>query len=95
MAKMFALNRIIRADDEVVERHTVFDATPAEANHLDALKAARPATADEIKAAAHKAAIADGTAYGEIPVVTKAEHLEIPPTDADGDPKALPKGNKG
>lgn len=92
MAKLFALNRIILADDTVIPRHSVFDAKPEQAKQFDKLGAARPATEDEIKAAAHQAAIDDGTAYGEVPVISKAEPLEIPPTDADGDPKAAPKG---
>lgn len=91
MAKLFALNQIIMADDTVVPRNSVFDTTPEQAKQFDKLGAARPATADEIADAAHKAAIEDGTAYGEVPVINKAEPLEIPPTDADGDPKAAPK----
>ncbi len=86
MAKMFALTQIIMPDGSMVARNTVFDATPAEAKQFDVLKAARPAMAEEVAAAAQAKAVADGTAFEE-PADTKA-----PPSGAPGDPQGVPKG---
>ncbi len=66
MAKMYALNKILRridGEEVTVPARTVFDCPPAEAKQLDALRAARPATADEVKAHAEAQAKADGTAF--------------------------------
>lgn len=95
MAKMYALNQIILAEDKVVPRHTVFDATPAEAKSLDALKAARPATADEVAAAKEAAAIEDGTAFlenGPSPNDPAPAESVKPTSGAPGDPQSPPKG---
>lgn len=66
MAKLFSKTKIIRVRDgveEVIPKQTVFDATPSEAKQYDALKSARPATADEVKAHAEAHAKATGTAF--------------------------------
>jgi hypothetical protein len=65
MAKMFAKSQIIMPDGSVVARKSVFEATPAQAKQFDALDAARPATSDEIAAAARAKALADGEPYEE------------------------------
>ncbi|AMY70910.1 hypothetical protein [Frigidibacter mobilis] len=64
MAKLFSKNKILRGE-EVIPARTVFDATPSEAKQFDALKSARPATADEIKAHAAAQAKADGKAFAD------------------------------
>ena len=64
MAKLFSKMKIIMPGDVVIPARTVFDATPSEARQFDALKSARPATADEIKAHAEELAKANGSAYG-------------------------------
>lgn len=63
MAKLFSKTKILRGE-EVIPARTVFDATPAEAKQFDTFAAARPATADEIKAHAEAQAKADGSAFG-------------------------------
>ena len=67
MVKLYSKMKIIRHTkdgvEEVIPKRTVFDGTPAEAKQFDALKSARPATADEIKAHAEAQALADGSAY--------------------------------
>lgn len=94
MAKLYALHQIILEDDKVVPRHTVFDATPAQAKQFDALKAARPATAEEINAAKEAAAIADGSAFAEGPSPNDPAPVESvkPASGAPGDPQSPPKG---
>lgn len=94
MAKMYALNRIILEEDKVVPRHTVFDASPAQAKQFDALKAARPATAEEIALAKETAAIEDGTAFLEGPSPNDPEPTDAvkPVSGAPGDPQSPPKG---
>jgi hypothetical protein len=62
MAKLFAKQKILRGE-EVIPARSVFDATPVEARQFDALKAARPATAEEVKAHAEAQAKADGVAF--------------------------------
>lgn len=62
MAKLFAKTKIIRGE-EVIPKNAVFDATPSEARQFDALKGARPATADEVKAHAQAEAKAKGKAF--------------------------------
>lgn len=94
MAKMYALHQIILEDDKVVPRHTVFDATPAQAKQFDSLKAARPATAEEVAAANELAAKADGSAFVEGPSPndpTPAPSVK-PASGAPGDPQSPPKG---
>ncbi|MBI1620014.1 hypothetical protein [Aquamicrobium zhengzhouense] len=94
MAKMYALHQIILEDDKVVPRHTVFDATPAQAKQFDALKAARPATAEEVAEAKEAAAKADGSAFAEGPSPndpSPADNLK-PASGAPGDPQSPPKG---
>lgn len=103
MAKMFALTQIIMNDDEVVPRHTVFDATVAQAKQFDKLNAARPATEKEIKEAEKAAAIKDGTAFLEnvetaarpavdATPVKGAVDITMPDSGAPGDPQSRPKG---
>lgn len=102
MAKLFALTQIILPDDVVVPRHTVFDATPAQAKQFDALKAARHATKEEIDAAKEAAAIADGTAFLEnaetadrpavdAQPVKGAVDATMPDSGAPSDPQSRPK----
>lgn len=62
MAKLFSKMKIVRGE-EVIPKQTVFDATPSEAKQYDALKSARPATADEVKAHAQAEAKATGKAF--------------------------------
>lgn len=62
MAKMFSKTKIIRGE-EVIPKQTVFDATPSEAKQFDALKVARPATADEVKAHTEAQAKATGHTF--------------------------------
>ena len=89
MAKMFAKTTIIMPDDVLVAKGTVFDCTPAQAKQFDALKSARPATAEEIAAAAQAQAVADGSAFAEpeLPLDTVK-----PASGAPGDPQGAPKG---
>lgn len=90
MAKMFAKTMIIMPNDIVVKKGAVFDCTPAQAKQFDGLKSARPATADEIAAAATAAAIADGSAFIEPEVV---QPVSVKPmSNAPGDPQGAPKG---
>jgi hypothetical protein len=49
MAWMTALNEIILGDQPIAAK-TTFECRPEDAKSLDALNAARPATADEIRA---------------------------------------------
>lgn len=89
MAKLLALTKIILKDGSLVERHSVFDATPAEAKQFDALKAARPATAEEVATAKEAAAVADGTAFLD----PEDSFTSIKPASgAPGDPQSPPKG---
>ena len=62
MAKLYAKTKIIRGE-EIIPVRSVFEATPTEAKQFDALKSARPATSDEIKAHAEAQAKADGKAF--------------------------------
>lgn len=62
MAKLYSKTKIIRGD-KVIPKQTVFDATPSEAKQFDVLNAARPATADEVKAHAEAEAKANGKAF--------------------------------
>lgn len=89
MAKMFAKTTILMPDDVLVAKGTVFDCTPAQAKQFDALKSARPATAEEIAFAAQAQAVADGTAFAEpeLPLETAK-----PASGAPGDPQGSPKG---
>lgn len=96
MAKMFALSRIILpapnadGDEQVVLKGKVFDATPEQAKQFDALKAARPATADEIKAAKVETDKANGIVTTEPEPAT--ERPQAPVSGAAGDPNSPPKG---
>lgn len=81
MVKLYAKNRIVMPDDTIVERKEVFEATPTQAKQFDALNAARPATAEEIKAAADAAAVADGTAFfseAELAASERTVSSEVP-----------------
>lgn len=99
MAKLFAHTKIILpADDKhpeerLVAKGSVFTATPEQAKQFDAIKAARPATKEEIDAAAQEAAVADGSAFvapaPSDPVVDVDEPVV---TTAAGDPAGRPKG---
>lgn len=60
MAKLYSLTKILQADDAMLDKGKVFDATPEQAKAFDALGAARPATDDEIKAAKAEADHANG-----------------------------------
>ena len=93
MPKLYALSRIILEDDKVVPRHTVFDATVAQAKQFDTLKAARPATEDEINAAKEAAAIANGSAFIEGPSPNDPAPTTAmkPDSGAPGDPQSPPK----
>lgn len=103
MPKLYSLTQIILAEDKVIERNTVFDATVAQAKQFDKLKAARPATEQEIKAAEKAAAEADGTAFlanaetAARPAVDAqpargAVDISMPDSGAPGDPQSKPKG---
>ena len=87
MAKLYALHKILMPDGETIERKTVFDATPAQAKQFDKLKAARPATADEIKVAAEKQAAADGVTLDE----PQLDLMPKPASGAAGDPQGAMK----
>lgn len=98
MAKLYSLTKIIRqnkkGEEEEVLRHTVFDATPAEAKSFDAIKVARQATKEEIEAAekAEKAR-SEGLAVDETPlpnIVT--ETAPVPASGAKSDPQSAPRG---
>lgn len=92
MAKLFSKTSIIRYNngvEEVIAKGVVFDATPTEAKQLDALRSARPATAEEVSAHNHKVAVSQGQAVAE-PVAPVAEPL--PASGAVGDPRGAPKG---
>ena len=86
MAKMFAKTAILMPDNTIVKKGTVFACTPAQAKQFDALKAARPATPEEIEAADKAAALADGSAFGEPELP-----LSKPASGAPGDPNGAPK----
>lgn len=98
MVKLYALNKILRGKDQVIDPavEPVFDATPDEAKQFDALKSARPATADEVAKAKDRAAKKDGTAFlaSPEPVAASAPAAEVdaPESGANGDPKSAPKG---
>lgn len=103
MPKLYSLTQIILAEDKVVERNKVFDATVAQAKQFDKLKAARPATEQEIKAAEKAAAEADGSAFSEnaetaarpavdAQPVRGAVDISMPDSGAPGDPQSKPKG---
>lgn len=62
MAKLFANNPIILEGDVTIPARTVFDATPAQAKQFDKLGAARPATAEEVKAWTEAEASKNGVA---------------------------------
>ena len=62
MAKLYAKNPIILEGDVAIPARTVFDATPAQAKQFDKLGAARPATAEEVKAWADAEAAKNGMA---------------------------------
>lgn len=87
MAKLYALTQIIMPDDTVVQRKTVFDATPLQAKQFDKLKAARPATAAEIDEAKTERAIEEGSRFPDPEPTSKA-----PVSTAPGDPNGKPKG---
>lgn len=101
MAKLYSLSEIILDADTVVPRHTVFDATPSQAKQFDALKAARPATADEVAAAKEAEAIKDGSAFLENmetaarpaadaePVKGRVD-ISMPDSGAEHDPNSKP-----
>lgn len=96
MAKLYALTNIIMPDGTEHPRKTVFDASAAQAKQFNALKAARPATEKEIKAAAEQTAHDNGTAYlGEVSeevADTQREQVDIKPdSGAPGDPQSKPK----
>lgn len=96
MAKMYALRKILRHNkkgvEEVLEKRTVFDATPAEAKQLDALNAARPAREDEVKAFEAAMATKDGAYFLDgIEAVTMVAPLRPVGSGAAGDPNNAPK----
>ncbi|MDR3474328.1 MAG: hypothetical protein P4M09_21975 [Devosia sp.] len=79
----------------VIEKRKAFEATPDQAKQLDGLKAARPATADEVKAAKDQAVKADGSAFtvaAAAPTAPVPDASATPPASgAKGDPAAVPK----
>jgi len=92
MAKLFSKTKIIRVNDgveEVIPKGVVFDATPTEAKQFDALKSARPATAEEVSAHNYRLAVSQGQVVAE-PAAPVAEPL--PDSGAVGDPRSAPKG---
>lgn len=99
MAKLFALTKIILPPDDknkeerLVAKGQVFNATPDQAKQFDGLKAARPATDEEIAAAKEAQAVADGTTFvapaPSDPVLDQP--ADTVTSTASGDPKALPK----
>lgn len=101
MAKLFSKMKIIRHTkdgvEEVIPKRTVFDATPAEAKQFDALKSARPATADEVKADKERRELDQGITF-QNPAPSDAvleAPAALPDSGAQGDPKSAPKGRNG
>lgn len=96
MAKMFSLTKILRQDskgaEELIDKGKVFNATPDFAKQMDAIKAARPATAEEIEAAKEAEALADGSAFVAPTTSDIAARASMPASGADGDPQSAPKG---
>ncbi len=103
MAWMFSLRTIHLPKEgggvKIVEKRKAFEVTPDQAKQLDALKSARPATLDEVKAAKAAAARADGSAApAAAPVAQPAPAAAVddtatkPPSGAAGDPDAPVKG---
>lgn len=100
MAKMYAINKIIRTNkdgqEEVIPARTVFECTPAEAKQFDGLKAARQATKEEITKADELAAAANGSLFGEEQPASTSTQVSLA-ADApvvENDPKGLPKDSK-
>ena len=87
--KLYALKTIIRGN-ETIKPKTVFDAKGKEADDLRDLRAARPATVEEIRDAETATAIANG--QYQPPVTTTAADAVMPPSGAVGDPNSTPKG---
>ena len=101
MAKLFSLMKIIRHDkdgnEEIIPKRSVFDATSAEAKQFDALKSARPATAEEIAADKEQRDMDQGIAF-QNPAPSDAvlnAPAELPDSGAVGDPRSTPKGKNG
>lgn len=97
MPKLYAINKIIMPDDTIVEPRRVFDATVEQAKQFDKLKAARPATKEEIDAEKERAAVEDGTAFFTEDQVRAAEvpnAVELPVSGADNDPNGKPKATR-
>ena len=97
MPKMYALRTIIRVKDdleETVKPRTVFSTTVPEAKQYLALKSARNARADEIRAAEEAEAKADGSFYETDATSTNDGSAEplTEQTSIANDPKAAPKG---
>lgn len=100
MAKLFSFSKIILPPDDkhpeerLILKGKVFDATPEQAKQFDAIKAARPATKEEIEAAKEEEAIANGTAFvAPAPSDSVVEDNDpVVASTAAGDPKAVPKG---
>ena len=95
MPKMYAL-KAVHIDREggrieVIARRKVFSATVEQAKQLDALKAARPATAAEISAAKEEVEKAEGTFFTGS-AASEPEVVEKPPASgAANDPNTPPK----
>ena len=87
--KMYALKTIIRGN-ETIKPKTVFEAKGKEADDLRDLRAARPATVEEIRDAETAIAIANG--QYQPPVAATKEDTVMPPSGAIGDPNSTPKG---
>lgn len=100
MAKLFALSRIIlpatdkNGEEKIVLKGKVFDATPEQAKQFDALKAARPATADEIKDAKAENDKANGIVKVD-DEAGRASEPGLPASGAAGDPNSPPKPKAG
>lgn len=88
--KMYALKTIVRGD-EVIKPKTVFESKGKEADDLRDIKAARPATVEEIQDAETAQAIANGQVVPPA-AATVNSAVPMPPSGAIGDPNSTPKG---
>ncbi len=105
MVKLYARTRIVLpaagedGEELVVERGKVFDATVDQAKQFDALPGpngkpvARPATAEEIKAARAEEDKANGIVTADDAKTADAGNGRVaaPPSGAPGDPNSAPK----
>jgi len=79
--KMYSTKKILLAGDQEIPARSVFEATPALAKQLTALRSAREATKAEIAAATEKASATQGSTFASaMPDDAKLIAANIAPT---------------